>query len=569
MYQGSCDGLAAAGSGAGMEPVSGESHLNKMLREEVFMALDNFDHKETHEELKKRFQRYVKDKDTALFLVNIRKFIQILYRVDADDFYENYGESWFIVINNRFLEGIDTESEPFKGKSRTPESPHIVAPPTCHIEESEGSGTFGSRSTSSDSTAPLSPYHPLTHTTPTLLPILCRTTCIAVCVLPVMSYGLSAGIAEVATMSDSAFCKSEEDEEVEESSDSDSESEGAEDEGPTVEDEDPAVGDEGLAAGVEGLGVDDESHGLDDEGRGVEIDGLGLEEEEEAVPGGQQQAAPVTDPKDGMVYIDIPVYPPLAPPIQTPPSPEWTSGSLPILPSPSVVPSPVSLPMTPLTVPSPIPLPMATSTATILIDEDQFIEIGTQLKLYRSILQDHTQRLDVMPPTLFAEIDRDVRELYTRSGAVSDEIFSQRNRFRSLKHEQERTAMTFGALWRPVFALERELPELRGHVTALEQERDRRERLVQLALGSLLEIFMETMMYRAGIICIKHHHNVVRDTLVDICYWSRISAGELEMNAVTLLKRIQKFSMTQDIGTRDAVHIFNRIGFAVAKGVGA
>ncbi|GKD69865.1 hypothetical protein Tco_1323955, partial [Tanacetum coccineum] len=41
-------------------------------------------------------------------------------------------------------------------------------------------------------------------------------------------------------------------------------------------------------------------------------------------------------------------------------------------------------------------------------------------------LQDHTQCLDMMPPTLFVDIDRDVRELYTRSGAVRDEIFSQR-----------------------------------------------------------------------------------------------------------------------------------------------
>ncbi|GKD45222.1 hypothetical protein Tco_1269867 [Tanacetum coccineum] len=45
--------------------------------------------------------------------------------------------------------------------------------------------------------------------------------------------------------------------------------------------------------------------------------------------------------------------------------------------------------------------------------------------------------------------------------------------------------------------------------------------------------------------------------------------GELEADAVTLLKRIRKFSMTQDIGARAAVHIFNRINFAIAKGVGA
>nr|GEX05175.1 hypothetical protein [Tanacetum cinerariifolium] len=328
---------------------------------------------------------------------------------------------------------------------------------------------------------------------------------------PVMSPGLSAGIAEVVTMSDSAFRKrfSEEDEEVEESLDSDSESEDVEDEGPTAEDEDPVAKDEGLAVGVEGpglddesyglddeshgvygesYGLDDESHGIDDEGRGIddegrsiESDGLGLREEE-AVTKGQQRAVLVirtamseplglgyealrrqelasegdhvystfevgqgsgsapelekservpafrqptlttwTDLEDDMIYIDVPVYPPPVPPVQTPPSPEWMSGSLPISPSLFVVPSPVSSPMIPLTVPSPI----ATSTTTILVDEDQFIEI-----------------------------DRDVRELYTRSWAVRDEIFSQRYQFRSLEHKQERTAITFRALWRPVLASE-------------------------------------------------------------------------------------------------------------------
>ncbi|GJV99798.1 hypothetical protein Tco_1555050 [Tanacetum coccineum] len=165
----------------------------------------------------------------------------------------------------------------------------------------------------------------------------------------------------------------EDDEEIEESMDSDSVSEDAEDEGPTAEDDDPAAEDEGLTAGIEGpgmhdegYGLDDERHGRDDESRGigdeghsVESDGFGLEEEEEHVPEGQQQAALVvrtagsrsapeserpervsafkqptlttwTDQEDGMIYIDIPDYPPPlllvqtppAPLVQTPPSPE-------------------------------------------------------------------------------------------------------------------------------------------------------------------------------------------------------------------------------------------------------
>ncbi|GKE46926.1 hypothetical protein Tco_1478184, partial [Tanacetum coccineum] len=41
--------------------------------------------------------------------------------------------------------------------------------------------------------------------------------------------------------------------------------------------------------------------------------------------------------------------------------------------------------------------------------------------------------------------------------------------------------------------------------------------------------------------------------------------GELEADAVTLLKQIRKFSMAQDIGARAVVHIFNRISFAITK----
>ncbi|GKE51477.1 hypothetical protein Tco_1486633 [Tanacetum coccineum] len=47
------------------------------------------------------------------------------------------------------------------------------------------------------------------------------------------------------------------------------------------------------------------------------------------------------------------------------------------------------------------------------------------------------------------------------------------------------------------------------------------------------------------------------------------SLGELETDAVTLLRRIRKFFMAQDIGARAAIQIFNRISFAIAKGVGA
>ncbi|GKF42548.1 hypothetical protein Tco_0125890 [Tanacetum coccineum] len=62
--------------------------------------------------------------------------------------------------------------------------------------------------------------------------------------------------------------------------------------------------------------------------------------------------------------------------------------------------------------------------------------------------------MDALPLTLFEGYDRDLRELYTRSGAIRDEIFLQRCRFRSLKQEQKRATVTFSAIWRPALALE-------------------------------------------------------------------------------------------------------------------
>ncbi|GJR72948.1 phospholipase-like protein [Tanacetum coccineum] len=47
-----------------------------------------------------------------------------------------------------------------------------------------------------------------------------------------------------------------------------------------------------------------------------------------------------------------------------------------------------------------------------------------------------------------------------------------------------------------------------------------------------------------------------------------IDAAQRKRDAVTLLKRIRKFSMAQDIEARAAVHIFNMISFAIVKGFG-
>ncbi|GJR92450.1 hypothetical protein Tco_0264624 [Tanacetum coccineum] len=70
------------------------------------------------------------------------------------------------------------------------------------------------------------------------------------------------------------------------------------------------------------------------------------------------------------------------------------------------------------------------------------------------LISDHAVRLEELSLDLFKRYDRDIRELFARSGAVRDEIFSQMCRFRSLEYEQERVAVTFGEIWRPVLALE-------------------------------------------------------------------------------------------------------------------
>ncbi|GJZ51052.1 hypothetical protein Tco_0605567 [Tanacetum coccineum] len=180
-----------------------------------------------------------------------------------------------------FLDGTDTESEPFEDpvKTETLESLHTVAPPTSLPKS----------------------------TSFTLVPILCKIARMAVRVSPAMLPSLSASMAEVETMSESAFHKrfrssheslfsssspnlplqnryrgtselveddeeddDEKDGDIEENFDSDSVSEDVEDEGPTTKDEDPAAGDEGLTTGDEGP-----------------------REEDVVVPEGQQQAAPV------------------------------------------------------------------------------------------------------------------------------------------------------------------------------------------------------------------------------------------------------------------------------------
>ncbi|GJZ49956.1 hypothetical protein Tco_0604146 [Tanacetum coccineum] len=248
------------------------------------------------------------------------------------------------------------------------------------------------------------------------------------------------------------------------------------------EDESSDADDERQSYGLddEGHGLGDEDHGLDDESQGLEDEGLCLEEEE-AVPEVGEDQAPSTfevgqslrsvseqqgaervsafrqptldtwvDPEDGRVYTDILTYVPLVAPVQTPPSPECSLGSLHVSPSSPVVPSPIAS-------------PVATPIATI-------------------------SRLDALPPTLVADIDRDVKELYTRSGAVRDEIFSQRlvlaleawaghvdTRLADMSRARYDNHRLIHDMLVQQAAMQRELQGMRGCVTALEQERSRRQ----------------------------------------------------------------------------------------------
>ncbi|GJZ49022.1 hypothetical protein Tco_0603212 [Tanacetum coccineum] len=284
-----------------------------------------------------------------------------------------------------------------------------------------------------------------------------------------MSSGLSADMAEVAAMSESTFRKrfwssyesspsvsppdlpsrkryrgtselvedseeddDEEDEEIKESLDLDSVSEDAKDEGPTAEDEDPTKkkrgeGDGGSYCGAPvvgtivsaplGLGYGALRHRelVLEEGDVYSTFEVGQgsrsapkSERPERVSAFRQPILITwTDPEDGMIYVDIPDYPPPALPVQTPPSPKWTSGSLPISPSPSDDPSPISSPMIPLTIPSPVATPAAVETKGFMT------KLGAQVQIQGGLISDHAVRLEELSPALFERYDRDIGELFT------------------------------------------------------------------------------------------------------------------------------------------------------------
>ncbi|GKE98889.1 hypothetical protein Tco_0022240, partial [Tanacetum coccineum] len=222
-----------------------------------------------------------------------------------------------------------------------------------------------------------------------------------------MSSFLSAGMAEVAAMSESAFRKRFQ------SSYESSPSVSPPDlpsrkryHGTSELVENSEVDDD------EGYGLDDESRGIDDESHSVESDGFGLEEEEEVYGALRRHELAL---KEGDVYSTFEVgqgsgsAPESERPERTPPSPEWTSGSLPISLLPSDNPSPISSPMIPLTVPSLVATPAADETEGFLT------KLGAQVQKQEGLISDHAVQLEELSPALFEMYNRDIGELFTRA----------------------------------------------------------------------------------------------------------------------------------------------------------
>ncbi|GKC58170.1 hypothetical protein Tco_1085768 [Tanacetum coccineum] len=318
------------------------------------------------------------------------------------------------------LVDTDTESDLEEAPSEVEESQPLGSRVPLMGEEFEAFEPLDTRTNSShlsaslDSTTPLSPDHPLTHVSPTPTPIRAsfhrRTIHMTVRAQPAMSPGRSARVAEAMALSDLAFRKRYRSSYETPSPSSplpvrkryrgkselilDTDNEGNE---LGDEDTDEDGEDESLYAADKRERSDDEGYG---EPLGLSYGALRRRElaiEEDRIP-------------------DT---------FETPPSSEWSSGSLPISPSSPIVPSPIAS-------------PVATLTATIAVDEDQFLEVGAQLEPHGSILHDHTQRLDALPPTLIANIDRDVRELYTRSGVRENHDL----RMQLTEERQERLELT-------------------------------------------------------------------------------------------------------------------------------
>ncbi|GJY53634.1 hypothetical protein Tco_0445298 [Tanacetum coccineum] len=122
-------------------------------------------------------------------------------------------KSWVVIV----CFDKDTKSELEEAPSEAKESHLLGSKAPLISEEFEAFEQSGTRtissysSASSDSTALLSPDHPLTHVSPTPTPTRAsfyrRTTRMTVCAQPAMSLGHLARVTEMMALSDSSFYK--------------------------------------------------------------------------------------------------------------------------------------------------------------------------------------------------------------------------------------------------------------------------------------------------------------------------------------------------------------------------
>ncbi|GJW17951.1 hypothetical protein Tco_0025387 [Tanacetum coccineum] len=339
----------------------------------------------------------------------------------------------YVAVRQAQLVDTDIELDPEEAPSEAEESQPLGSRLPLMSEEFEafepsGTRTISSHSpVSSNSTASLSPDHPLTHVSPTPTPT-------------------QVSFHQAMTLLDTAFCKRYRSSYETPSLSSSStlpvrkRYQGTSELILDTESEGDKLGDEDTKEDVdeESQGLDNESHGLDDESQSLDDEttskplGLGYGATRHRALKSTKEIAPSTYEvgQSTRVYTDILTYAPPVAPVQTPPSPEWSLGSLPVSPSSLVVPSPIAL-------------PVATLAATI-------------------------SRLDTLPPTLVTDIDRDVRELCTRSGHI-DNRMANMSRARYDDHRLIQDMLVQQA------AMQRELQEMRGLVTTLDQERGRKE----------------------------------------------------------------------------------------------
>ncbi|GJX92422.1 hypothetical protein Tco_0345748 [Tanacetum coccineum] len=202
-----------------------------------------------------------------------------------------------------------------------------------------------------------------------------------------------------------------------------------------------------------------EGHGLNEEGHSLEDEGHGSEKEEEAAPEDQQQA---------VLVVDTTASEPLGLGYEALRRCELALGE-------GSMPNTFEAGQSSRSVPkhegveriSAFRQPtlvtwVAPEDGRVYTDIPTYVPPVAPLELHRSILHDHTQRLDALPPTLFEDYDRDLRELYT--SAIWRPILA-------LEAWAGQTDAQRAALWHAIYDIQRENHDLRRQIAEERHER--------------------------------------------------------------------------------------------------